>query len=148
MISLHGTSGFFHKEPWSNELRVPRERCSVEASGAELTVYDGATAIQAIGGCRPRDALRELAAALPRQEAANTASNSGVPIQRVKTYGSAKEMERDSQTMIAQGWRVAGQAAVAGHVNVRRTTARVLTGGLLLGGASRSKDQITVTWEK
>jgi len=64
----------------------------------------------------------------------------------VKDYRSPKEFETDSKEMIRKGWQPENQSTLAGHINVRRTAARVMTGGFLLGGASRSKDQITVTW--
>jgi hypothetical protein len=48
--------------------------------------------------------------------------------------------------MTRKGWQPENQSTLAGHINVRRTAARVMTGGFLIGGASRSKDQLTVTW--
>src|SRR5438128_636408 len=64
----------------------------------------------------------------------------------VKNYVSPKNFESDSKEMIRKGWQPENQSALAGHINVRRTAARVVTGGFLIGGASRSKDQMTVTW--
>lgn len=74
---------------------------------------------------------------------------SGVrPEQVTRTYTSASEFEKDAQAMASQGYRVASQSALKGHVNARRSVVRILTGGVLLGGVSRSKDQITVVYEK
>lgn len=70
------------------------------------------------------------------------------PAQVVKTYKDGKEFAKDSKKMIRDGWLVVSQSAMGGHVNVRRTAARVATGGFLLGGASRSKDQIMVTYQR
>jgi hypothetical protein len=64
----------------------------------------------------------------------------------VKTYGSPRDFEADSKEMIRKGWQPENQSTLAGHINVRRTAARVITAGFLIGGASRSKDQLTVTW--
>lgn len=67
----------------------------------------------------------------------------------VKAYKSPKDFEADSREMIRKGWQPQNQAAMAGHMNVGRTLGKVaLTGGLglLLTGASRTKDQMTVTW--
>ncbi len=67
----------------------------------------------------------------------------------VKGYKSPKEFESDSKEMIRKGWQPQNQSALAGHVNVGRTLGKVaLTGGLglMLTGASRTKDQMTVTW--
>lgn len=68
--------------------------------------------------------------------------------QRVERYDSAKDAEKDARKLAAQGWRVVSQSAVSGHVNARRTAARVATGGFLIGGASRSKDQVIVVYER
>lgn len=83
--------------------------------------------------------------------AAEQSLDDAAPNVQVKVYPSAKEFEADSVTMIAAGWRPENQSSMAGHVNAGRTAGKVLlTGGLglLVGGASRSKDQITVTWAR
>lgn len=67
----------------------------------------------------------------------------------VRTYKSSKDFASDSKEMIRKGWQPENQSALAGHMNVGRTLGKVaLTGGLglVLTGASRTKDQVTVTW--
>jgi|GEM_PF-1054391 hypothetical protein len=69
----------------------------------------------------------------------------------VKTYKSPKDFESDSKEMIRKGWQPKNQSALAGHMNVGRTLGKAaLTGGLglVLTGASRNKDQLTVTWSR
>lgn len=64
----------------------------------------------------------------------------------VGTYVDAKSYEREAERAFAHGWIVQDTMGQSGHINARRTAARVVTGGFLLGGASRSKDQIVVTY--
>lgn len=68
----------------------------------------------------------------------------------VKTYRDAKAYAQDAQKMGALGWHPSQQSAVDGHINVGRTAAKVALFSplALVTGASRSKGQITVTWER
>lgn len=92
--------------------------------------------------------LPKLVAEHGSLEAAEAATSGAEPDQVTRTYTSAAEFEKDAQAMAAKGYRVASQSALKGHVNARRSAARILTGGVLLGGVSRSRDQITVVYER
>jgi hypothetical protein len=66
----------------------------------------------------------------------------------VATYTNEKQMQKEVQEAGKYGWIPQGTAGTAGHVNVGRTAARVALLGpaVLLFGASRSKDKITITY--
>jgi hypothetical protein len=67
----------------------------------------------------------------------------------VATYTKEKAAQREMEMAAGWGWMPQGTAGTAGHVNVGRTLGKVvLTGGigLMLTGASRSKDKITLTF--
>lgn len=67
----------------------------------------------------------------------------------VATYTKERLMQKEVEEASHCGWIPQGTAGTAGHVNVGRTTGKVvLTGGigLMFGGASRSKDKITLTF--
>lgn len=66
----------------------------------------------------------------------------------VAVYDREKDLRREVEAASRKGWEVQTTAGIGGHINVRRTTARVVTMGFLLGGASRSKDKITVTFTR
>jgi Short C-terminal domain len=71
------------------------------------------------------------------------------PEVEVKRYKDAKDYEKDARRMLSSGWRMEGQVAGHGRVNMGRT---VLKAGVLLPWAvmrpSRKGDPITVTWLK
>ena len=68
----------------------------------------------------------------------------------VATYDNPQQMQREIEAASVNGWIVAGQSSVGGHVSARK----VIAGGILLGGvgafagAGRSKDTITVTFAR
>jgi hypothetical protein len=66
----------------------------------------------------------------------------------VATYKNPTEASRDADRAARHGWSPQATAATEGHVNVGRTTLKVLTLGLpfLVTGASRTKGQITITF--
>jgi hypothetical protein len=66
----------------------------------------------------------------------------------IATYTNEQEMQREVESAALNGWMPQNTAGTAGHVNVGRTAAKVaLLGPLaLIGGASRSKDKITITF--
>lgn len=68
----------------------------------------------------------------------------------VATYKTEKDMRREIEQAARSGWQIANTTGQSGHINVGRTvTAAALTGGLsLLLGASRTKDKLTVTYER
>jgi|ERR1700681_1612162 len=163
--SMSGTRGLFRKEPWERtesiaiselvEIRVSEQldgsvSLSFTRDAREGPVHTKPSTTEELAqgftNCRPPEAIERFL-----QEAhevnptisiewtsvrGDLASASSI---RVKTYRSGAEYERDAPRMVAAGWRPEDQTALAGHVNVRRTTARVLLGGFLAGGASRSR---------
>lgn len=68
----------------------------------------------------------------------------------VATYSNEKQMQKEVEAAVQNGWMPQNTAGTSGHINVGRTTAAaVLTGGFsLLLGASRSKDKITITFTR
>lgn len=68
----------------------------------------------------------------------------------VETYKDEAVLNREIVEAAKFGWETQMMAGTAGHVNVGRTaTAAALTGGVsLLFGASRSKDKLTLSFER
>jgi hypothetical protein len=62
----------------------------------------------------------------------------------VATYKDEKSLQKEVEEASKHGWRPQDTVATGGHINVGRTTLRVLSGVGLLFGASRSKDKITI----
>lgn len=69
-------------------------------------------------------------------------------ITHVATYTDEQAMQREVESAALNGWAVQSTTGTAGHVHVGRTATTVaLLGPLaLIGGASRSKDNITITF--
>lgn len=67
----------------------------------------------------------------------------------VATYDSAEKASREANRAAKKGWIPQGTSATDGHLNVGTTAAAVvLTGGLGLLAASRSKGKITITYAR
>lgn len=68
----------------------------------------------------------------------------------VAAYTNAKAMNREMKQALRYGWTVQNTTSMAGHINVGRTlTKAALTGGVgLMLGASRTKDNLTVIYER
>jgi hypothetical protein len=66
----------------------------------------------------------------------------------VATFDNSKKASDEANRAARKGWMPQGTAATDGHVNVGRTTLKVLTLGLpfLITGASRSKGKVTLTF--
>lgn len=64
----------------------------------------------------------------------------------VATYKNEKDMRKEVEAASKKGWVPQGTAATDGHVNVGRTTLRVMTGVGLMFGASRTKGNLTITF--
>jgi hypothetical protein len=150
------TGGLFHKkEQWAKEMRVPLDeagaRIEKEKFGkVSLAIYRNGVIEQTLMDCKPEDMAEILAKQINGgsvdtplgwqwvEEAAT-----GKPELVVKVYKSTKEFQADSKKMIRRGWAPQNQAALDGHVS---SAAGLVLGGLLLGGASRTNDQLSVTW--
>jgi hypothetical protein len=66
----------------------------------------------------------------------------------VSTYKNEQEASKEAERAAQKGWMPQGTTATDGHVNVGRTTLKILALGVpfLITGASRSKGQITITY--
>ncbi len=67
----------------------------------------------------------------------------------VATYTNEKIMQKEVEAAAQHGWMPQGTTGTAGHIKVGSTLAKtVLTGGigLIVLGANRSKDKITITF--
>lgn len=172
--TMSGTRGLFRKEAWEKTEEIPvaditELRVSEQKDGTVSLLLKRRSEGDARHGarsageevpegfilCRPPEAIESLLEGACRLNPSISIEWTSVsddlaaePTIRVKTYRGSEDFQRDAPAMAAGGWRLEDQTALAGHVNVRRTAARVLTGGFLLGGASRSKDKIIVTWVK
>jgi hypothetical protein len=67
---------------------------------------------------------------------------------QVVTYKNDKDASRESEKAAQKGWTPQGTSAVGDHVNVGRTTAKILLLGLpfLVTGASRGGGKVTLTY--
>jgi hypothetical protein len=67
----------------------------------------------------------------------------------VVSYDNEEMASKDAEKAAMKGWMPQGTSATDGHINVGRTVARtILTGGigLAIGGASRTKGKVTITY--
>ncbi len=66
----------------------------------------------------------------------------------IATYDDARAASYDAERAARKGWVPQGSSATEGHVNVGRTTLKVLALGLpfLVTGASRTKGKLTITY--
>lgn len=72
-----------------------------------------------------------------------------VPVEtKVKTYHSASSYAKDARNMSHHRWRVVAVITNAGHVNWFLTFIKWVTVIGILMGPSRSRDTITVTYER
>ena len=67
----------------------------------------------------------------------------------IVSYNNEEQASLEAEKAAMKGWIPQGTSATDGHINVGRTVARtLLTGGigLAIGGASRTKGKVTITY--